>query len=94
MLQIINGVVFIGEGVQQGNGSFLSLAFCTILATGGMMTSMHYLGNSLLGVWASFGIFNLIRLAGVLRHHFLSGPLSPKYVEQEKLNNSNKICDI
>lgn len=94
LLQIINGVVFIGEGIQQGNNCFLSLACTTMIGTLGMLTSMKFFGGTLLGVWASFGVFNVVRLLGVLRHHFISGPLSPKYVEQEKLNNSNNICNI
>eukprot|EP01038_Epipyxis_sp_PR26KG_P008820 gene8820-11909_t len=81
-LQLINGVVFIGEGIQQGNQYFLSLAACTGLATVGMLTSLRFFGHTLAGVWASFAVFNFIRLMGVLRHHFIDGPLvdrtSPK----------------
>jgi hypothetical protein len=32
----------------------------------------------LTGVWLSFGAFNAVRLAGVLRHHFVTGPLARK----------------
>jgi MATE family multidrug resistance protein len=76
-LQIINGVVFIGEGIQQGNQGFNSLAVVTIIASLGMVTSLKLFGSSLTGVWGSFAAFNLIRLAGVLRHHYISGPLAP-----------------
>jgi len=76
MLQVINGVVFIGEGIQQGNQAFTSLAACTAVATVGMLTSLRFFGTSLAGVWGSFAVFNGIRLLGVLRHHFLTGPFA------------------
>ncbi|NDE34531.1 MAG: hypothetical protein EB012_06730 [Gammaproteobacteria bacterium] len=66
MLQVINGVVFIGEGIQQGNQAFTSLAACTAVATVGMLTSLRLFGTSLAGVWGSFAVFNGIRLLGVL----------------------------
>ena len=83
-LQIMNGVVFIGEGIQQGNQCFGSLAVVTALASAGMVTSLKLFGNTLAGVWGSFAVFNSIRLIGVLRHHFVSGPLVPK--NREKSN--------
>ena len=76
-LQVINGVVFIGEGIQQGTGGFTPLAVATVLASLGMLASLRLVGSSLAGVWASFAAFNLIRLAGVLRYHFFTGPLAP-----------------
>jgi len=76
LLQTINGVVFIGEGIQQGNQAFTSLALVTALATGGMLTSLKLYGGTLAGVWGSFAVFNGIRLVGVLRHHFFSGPFA------------------
>ena len=79
-LQIINGVVFIGEGIQQGTGGFSSLAVATVVASLGMLASLRLMGNSLAGVWASFAAFNLIRLVGVLRYHFFTGPLAPRNV--------------
>ena len=79
-LQIINGAVFIGEGIQQGNQYFASLAVVTALAAGAMLTFLKYFGNSLTGVWASFAIFNLIRLSGVTYHHFWDGPLAPRNI--------------
>lgn len=79
-LQVINGVVFIGEGIQQGLGGFTSLAVATVLASLGMVASLRVLGSSLTGVWASFAAFNLIRLVGVLRYHFFSGPLAPSNI--------------
>jgi CBS domain containing-hemolysin-like protein len=83
LLQSINGVVFIGEGIQQGNQYFGSLAISTTVATIGMLISLKLFGQTLFGVWASFGIFNLIRLVGVLQHHFITGPLAPKQLGTE-----------
>ena len=81
-LQVINGVVFVGEGIQQGNQYFGSLAACTAVAAAGMITFLKYYGNSLIGVWGSFAVFNLIRLSGVLFHHFYNGPLAPSKINQ------------
>ena len=81
-LQVINGVVFVGEGIQQGNQYFGSLAACTAVAATGMITFLKYYGNSLVGVWGSFAVFNLIRLSGVLFHHFYNGPLAPNKINQ------------
>jgi hypothetical protein len=82
-LHVINGLVFVGEGVQQGNQCFISLAIVTVLASMGMMTSLHFFGTSLVGVWASFGVFQMTRLVGVARHHYFSGPLSPRAIMLE-----------
>lgn len=77
-LQVMNGVVFVGEGIQQGNQYFGSLAAVTALAAVGMLTSLKLFGNTLAGVWGSFAVFNSIRLIGVLRHHYFDGPLVHK----------------
>jgi hypothetical protein len=58
------------------------LAACTAIAATGMITFLKYHGTSLVGVWASFAIFNLVRLAGVLYHHFSNGPLAPSKINQ------------
>jgi putative MATE family efflux protein len=76
LLQLTSGVVFIGEGIQQSNQCFTSLAICTMLATTCMLLSLNVYGSkNLTGVWISFGVFSLVRLLGVLRHHFFAGPL-------------------
>jgi multidrug resistance protein, MATE family len=85
MLQMMNGVVFIGEGVQQGNQYFTSLAVATAIATVGMLTSLELFGHSLPGVWLCFATFNGIRLLGVLRHHFFDGPFSAKNMKLDRL---------
>eukprot|EP00520_Triparma_pacifica_P010080 CAMPEP_0118659188 /NCGR_PEP_ID=MMETSP0785-20121206/14975_1 /TAXON_ID=91992 /ORGANISM="Bolidomonas pacifica, Strain CCMP 1866" /LENGTH=409 /DNA_ID=CAMNT_0006552269 /DNA_START=271 /DNA_END=1497 /DNA_ORIENTATION=+ len=63
VLQVINGLVFIGEGVMQGCGNFLTLALSNVVACGGMMVALHYfvMWWGLTGVWASFGVFNGLR---------------------------------
>lgn len=78
LLQILNGVVFVGEGIQQGNQAFVPLAAVTAIASAGMVVSLKYFGSSLAGVWGSFAVFNSIRLLGVLYHHYFSGPLVVK----------------
>lgn len=83
-LQVINGAVFIGEGIQQGNQYFGSLAAVTAVASAAMVTFLKFYGNSLTGVWGSFAIFNLIRLAGCMYHHFVAGPLSPKNIQKDQ----------
>jgi len=75
-------VVFAGEGIQQGNQHFLSLAITTTLAAVGMIISLQLQGQTLVGVWCSLTIFYAIRLLSVLRHHFISGPLSASKLEE------------
>ncbi len=88
-LQIINGAVFIGEGIQQGNQYFGSLALVTAVAAAAMLTFLKYFGTSLTGVWTSFAIFNFIRLSGVVYHHFWDGPLAPRNIAKYAAPVSN-----
>ena len=83
-LQLLNGVVFIGEGIQQGNQYFTQLAAVSAVAAAGMLTSLRVFGNTLVGVWGSFAIFNGIRLIGVLYHHFYDGPLARRNIDADK----------
>lgn len=75
VLQTLNCVVWTGEGIQQGNEDFASLAVSTVMGTAAMLLALRYVGRSLVGVWASFGLLGFFRLLGTLRHHFISGPL-------------------
>lgn len=77
-LQLINGVVFIGEGIQTGNQAFTSLAGTTAIATVGMLTSLRLFGDTLVGVWGSFAVFNGVRLLGVLKHNIYDAPWGRK----------------
>jgi putative MATE family efflux protein len=85
VMQIMNGVMFVGEGIQTGNQAFTSLALCTAVGSLAMITCLRSLGNSLVGVWIGYSVFTVIRLMGVLRHHFLTGPLAPKHIGREYL---------
>ena len=42
VLQIINGLVFIGEGVMIGTGSFLQLSLSTVVATAGCLWALWF----------------------------------------------------
>jgi Na+-driven multidrug efflux pump len=83
VLQIINGLVFIGEGVMIGTGSFLQLSLSTMIATIGCLWALRVLPPivGLTGVWLGFGVFNIIRLAGVWIHQRRNGPLSRKNID-------------
>ena len=78
LYQIMNGLVFIGEGVMVGTGSFLQLSLSTIVATGGLLWALRTFPPlfGLTGVWVGFGVFNVLRLAGVFYHQFINGPLA------------------
>ena len=83
-LQLLNGLVFVGEGIQQGNQYFTKLAAASAVGSAGMLVSLRLFGGTLTGVWGSFAVFNLIRLAGVMYHHFYDGPLSRRNIEKER----------
>jgi Na+-driven multidrug efflux pump len=88
VLQIINGLVFIGEGVMIGTGSFLQLSLSTVVATAGCLWALNYFPPrvGLTGVWIGFGVFNIVRLAGVWIHQTKSGPLTRQKLEEAKAN--------
>ena len=83
VLQIINGLVFIGEGVMIGTGSFLQLSFSTVVATVGCLWALKFFPPrvGLTGVWLGFGVFNILRLVGVWIHQTKNGPLSRRKIE-------------
>jgi putative MATE family efflux protein len=83
VLQIINGLVFIGEGIMIGTGSFLQLSLSTLTATLGCLWALWYFPPrvGLTGVWMGFIVFNLIRLVGVAIHQKINGPLSWRKME-------------
>jgi len=80
VLQSINGLVFVGEGIMTGTGSFLQLSATTALATVGCLLALGVFPSrfGLTGVWLAFGVFNAMRLLGVGLHHSINGPLAPK----------------
>ena len=76
--QLMNGVVFIGEGIMVGCGNFLQLSANTVVATIGCLWALQTFPPKygLTGVWIGFGVFNVIRLLGVLIHQLFTGPLA------------------
>jgi Na+-driven multidrug efflux pump len=80
LFQIMNGLVFIGEGVMVGTGSFLQLSLNTVVASCGLLWALKVFPPiyGLTGVWFGFGVFNALRLAGVSIHHFINGSLAPR----------------
>uniref|UniRef100_A0A7S4F219 Multidrug and toxic compound extrusion protein n=1 Tax=Chrysotila carterae TaxID=13221 RepID=A0A7S4F219_CHRCT len=83
LLQVINGVTFIGEGVMIGTGSYTALAAGQVAATAALLVSLSF-ATSLPAVWIGFWIFNGVRLLSVLRHHFLAGPLARARLDQDE----------
>lgn len=88
LYQVINGLVFIGEGVMIGTGSFLQLSMSTIVATVGLLWALNTFPPvyGLTGVWYGFGVFNLLRLGGVVIHQCINGPLSPRKLKERNTN--------
>ena len=87
VLQVINGLVFIGEGVMIGTGSFLQLSLTTLVATLGCLWALRAFPPlfGLTGVWLGFGVFNFIRLAGVWIHQTQNGPLARRNIDKALL---------
>ena len=76
-LQLINGITFIGEGIQQGSSDFSTLAKTAFLATISMFFCLKTAGkNSLTGIWLSLGVFYIIRCLGTMKYFFVSGPFA------------------
>ncbi|KAH8071538.1 hypothetical protein JL720_11423 [Aureococcus anophagefferens] len=82
LLQLINGVTFVAEGVMQGHQAFFPLAVNAFVASAGLVTSLHLFGSTLPGVWYSFGVFNTIRFVGAMYHHRVTGPLGSRNAGQ------------
>merc|ERR1711871_928844 len=77
ILQIVNGITFIGEGIQQGNSDFSTLAKTAFLATVSMFVCLKTIGSkSLKGIWLSLGVFYVIRCLGTMKYFFISGPFA------------------
>ena len=89
LYQVINGLVFIGEGVMVGCGNFLQLSLSTAVSTSFCLAALNTLPRSfgLAGVWMSFGVFNVARLIGVWLHQTRYGPLSKRSLAEPKRVN-------
>ena len=85
VLQMINGLVFIGEGIMVGCQSFFQLSLTTTIATIATTWALRVLPKryGLTGVWMSFIVFNVLRLIGVLLHQ-QSGPLAERNMKTNK----------
>jgi len=85
VFQVMNGLVFIGEGVMIGTGSFFQLSLSTVAATVGCLWALRAFPPrfGLTGVWIGFGVFNSIRLIGVWIHQCVNGPLAPKNLNDD-----------
>ena len=82
LLQLINGVTFVAEGVMQGHQAFFPLALNAFVASAGLVASLNLFGHTLPGVWCGFGVFNSIRFLGAMRHHLVTGPLGSRHIDQ------------
>jgi len=93
VFQVMNGLVFIGEGVMVGCGNFLQLSLSTIVATIGCLQALRTFPQmyGVTGVWMSFGVFNSLRLAGVWIHQSRTSPIAWRKIrkmEQDGDTNS------
>mmetsp|Transcript_12318 Transcript_12318/g.27616 ORF Transcript_12318/g.27616 Transcript_12318/m.27616 type:complete len:545 (-) Transcript_12318:5-1639(-) len=77
-LQVVNCVIWTGEGIQQGNEEFLGIALATSMGTAAMLLALQKYGNSLAGVWGSFSLLAFFRLLGTLKSHFITGPFAKR----------------
>lgn len=87
LLQLLNCFAWTGEGIQQGTGSFFSIALATTSGTLAMLVSLRLAGDSLPRIWLSFVLLAAMRIVGVLRHHLYSGPFA-KQRESVKQDSS------
>merc|ERR1711862_535461 len=85
VLQIINGLVFIGEGIMIGCSSYLQLAMSPVVATIGTIIALVVFPKrfGLTGVWMSFIVFNISRLTGVFIHQKLTSPLARRNINKK-----------
>jgi len=78
-LQLINGVVFVGEGLMVASGAFGKLASGQVVATGLFLLALKLAPPSLVSVWWCFWIFNSVRLLNFLNFFwFAKSPLMPE----------------
>jgi multidrug resistance protein, MATE family len=84
--QVINGAVFIGEGIMIGTGSFFHLSIGAVLATAGCVGALQVLPYryGVTGVWIGLLFWNLIRLASVVIHQCYNGPLSNRVLRKQE----------
>jgi Na+-driven multidrug efflux pump len=78
LIQMISGLVYIGEGIIAGTGGAFQLSANTVVATTGCIWALQAFPSryGVNGVWMSMAVFTLLRLAGVWVHHQVNGPLA------------------
>lgn len=94
--QVMNGLVFIGEGTMVGCGNFLHLSLSTVVATAATMVSLYTLPQiyGLTGVWMSFGVFNSLRLLGVWLHQSVRGPLASRFLNPPQIQEDEDLVSL
>lgn len=73
-----------------GCGNFMQLSISTVIATAGCLWALHTFPPiyGLTGVWMGFGVFNSLRLAGVIAHQLFLGPLAPRNMKKAEKRNA------
>ena len=86
LLQIVNGLVFAGEGIMMGVSSYGALVASTAMGVAIMIGCLTCtpLGKGLNGILVSNGIFHLFLAGAVVVHHLLLGPLSRRRLRLKK----------
>jgi len=79
MLQLMNALVFIGEGLMVATGAFGELAMGQVVATAAFILALKLAPPSLISVWLCFWVFNGARLANFIKYFWFSeSPLRPR----------------
>ena len=79
VMQVINGVVFVGEGIMIGSRSYATLAMQTALGAVAMVCGLCLsatLGGGVIGIWLAILVFNVVQLAGVVAFVYFAAPLN------------------
>lgn len=76
--------VFIGEGVMIGCSNFLTLSLSTVVATIGILGALRVFPQKygVAGVWMGFGVFNILRLLGVIVHQTRVAPIAERNIQK------------
>ena len=69
LIQPLNGLTFVGEGVMIGSSAFGALAMGQVIATVALLLFLRGC-TELWNVWLGFALFNALRLASVARFYF------------------------
>eukprot|EP00747_Dinoflagellata_sp_TGD_P211971 gnl/TRDRNA2_/TRDRNA2_85124_c0_seq1.p1 gnl/TRDRNA2_/TRDRNA2_85124_c0~~gnl/TRDRNA2_/TRDRNA2_85124_c0_seq1.p1 ORF type:complete len:275 (+),score=25.42 gnl/TRDRNA2_/TRDRNA2_85124_c0_seq1:46-870(+) len=94
VLQLLNGLTSIGEGIMVGTQSFGVLAVAQIIATAARLLALYLFPKTLPAVWCTLAVSQSILLTSVLLHHFVTGPLaSESSFVKRWLKRSNSTQD-